>query len=205
MSPPSSALSVHSAAKNRSPDRETGRTGFSRKKAQESQKRRSRLGDDSSSKTGTNPARSFISTPCAPYGVPCFCSVVRIVRSGGDGPIRPTLQKRTNATERARSSDNNIGTEKSGRQNRSGPESSDTAHATEAGLQICSVGRIGPSPPHLFESARIHSHPLLTTPVGGGFANLALTRRILHGEGFRWPGSPIITMEASVTLSIASR
>ncbi len=31
--------------------------------------------------------------------LPCFCSVVRIGRSGrGDAPIRPTLQKTTNAT-----------------------------------------------------------------------------------------------------------
>ena len=32
----------------------------------------------------------------------------RIGRFGGDGPIRPTLQKTTNATERARNFDNNI-------------------------------------------------------------------------------------------------
>ncbi len=50
----------------------------------------------------------FIWTPCAPYGVSCFCSVVRIGRFGGDGPIRPTLQKTTNATKRARSFDNTI-------------------------------------------------------------------------------------------------
>ena len=55
-------------------------------------------------------------------------------------------------------------TEISGRQNGSGPESSDTDDATEDGLQFCSVGRIGPSPSHLFESARLHSHPLLITP-----------------------------------------
>ena len=29
-----------------------------------------------------------------------------------------------------------------------------------AGVVFCSVGRIGPSPPHLFESATLHSHPL---------------------------------------------
>ncbi len=37
-----------------------------------------------------------------------FCSVGRIGRFGGDGPIRPTLQKTTNATKRARSLDRNI-------------------------------------------------------------------------------------------------
>ncbi len=52
-------------------------------RVQEPQKRRSRLGETSSSKTELKPDQPFfIRTPCAPYEVPCFCSVVRIGRSG---------------------------------------------------------------------------------------------------------------------------
>ena len=55
------------------------------------------------------------------------------------------------------------------------PGSSDTDDSTEAGPQFCSVGRIGPSPPHLFESARIHSHSLLITPAVHGSRTFHVT------------------------------
>ncbi len=101
----------------------------------------------------------------------CPASVVSSVSDdrGGDGPIRPTLHKTTSATKRARSLDNNI----KDRNIRSAERV--RAHISVVNphplplrvsqLAFCSVGRIGPSPSHLFESARLHSHPLLFTPL----------------------------------------
>ncbi len=142
--------------KNPLPGSETGRAGFSREKTQKPQK-------DGAAWERTHPSKQksiqldlFICTPFAPYGVPCFCSVVRIGRFGGDGPIRPTLQKATNAAKRARSLDNNIedrnirSAERVGaRIVRYGRHYRGRKERAARALQFCSVGRIGPSPLHL--------------------------------------------------------
>ena len=98
----------HLWIKTPSPDRKRAGPGLAAK-------RRKRRKKDGAAWERTPPPKQrstqlglSIRTPCASYGVPCFCSVVRIGRFGGDGPIRPTLQKTTHATKRARSIDNNI-------------------------------------------------------------------------------------------------
>ena len=47
-------------------------------------------------------------------------------------------------------------------------------HCFKAGLQFCSVGRIGPSPSHLLTYARLHSHSRLITPEWLSTKGLAL-------------------------------
>ncbi len=156
----------------------TGRAGFGREKAQETQKRRGRLGEDPSSKTEINPARPFyLHSVCPLWGaLLLYRRPYRTIRAG-DGPIRPTLQKTTHATKRARRFDNNIEDRNIGSAEQAGPiflslyfcRKSSSSPPSCQPAAVCSVGRIGPSPSpsHLFESARLHSHPLLITPDRG--------------------------------------
>ncbi len=174
----------HLWIKTPSPDRKRTGPGLAAK-------RRKRRKKDGAAWERTPPPKQeptqlglFIFTPCAPYGVPCFCSVVRTGRSGGDGPIRPTLQKTTNATMRARSLDNDMEDRKIPSVEQARPRFLSQYFCRKSSSPLPNPGPNRPirttlqkpgcssvawavsahPPPPLFESARLRSHPLLITP-----------------------------------------
>ncbi len=132
----------------------------------------------------------------------CPASVASSVADDSEGMGRYGPHYRRQPTQRRgpEVSTTILRTEISGRQNRLGPYFCPyisvvnppplPLHGSQ--LQFCSVGRIGPSPSHLFESARLRSHPLLIAPelLPGGCLWLTVDRWLLRLSPYLLP-SPI--------------